>query len=182
MALGILFAAFLWGFAEASFFFVVPDLYLSFLATAKDRRLGLKGALAALLGALAGGAVIYLWASASPALAAAFIEAVPAISPEMLQEVTRDLSERGLSSLFLGAMTGVPYKVYALQAAGLSLPLESFLLVTLPARLFRWLPVIFLTRYICAAIAGRWSLGAARAALGCFWLLFYAAFFTTMPG
>jgi len=56
-------AAFVWGLAEATFFFVIPDVFLSFVALLDWPRTS-KHILAAIAGALLGGALLFHWASA----------------------------------------------------------------------------------------------------------------------
>jgi hypothetical protein len=41
--------------------------------------------------------------------------------------------------MFFGAVGGKPYKVYAVQAAATGVPFSTFLLFSIPARLFRFL-------------------------------------------
>jgi membrane protein DedA with SNARE-associated domain len=50
----------------------------------------------------------------------------------------------GLHALVAGPLQGIPYKVYAAQAGSLGFPLLPFLLITIPARLERILPVALL--------------------------------------
>src|SRR4051812_20323932 len=47
-----------WGFAEATFFFVVPDVWIGLL-TLFSWRAGLRAVYSAVMGALTGGAVMY---------------------------------------------------------------------------------------------------------------------------
>jgi hypothetical protein len=50
----------LWGLAEATLFFIVPDVWLS-LAGRQQLKSGLQACLWALAGPLAGGALVYVW-------------------------------------------------------------------------------------------------------------------------
>jgi hypothetical protein len=67
MIRGPLLAA-LWGFAEGTFFFVVPDVLFTRTTLVSAKRGWLQFA-AAIIGATMAGLVIYLWASHSPAQA-----------------------------------------------------------------------------------------------------------------
>lgn len=53
----------LWGIAEATVFFIVPDVWISFVAARRDWKAGVLAACLACTGALIGGAIMYLWAS-----------------------------------------------------------------------------------------------------------------------
>src|SRR5258706_1708194 len=60
LGMPIILASFVWGLAESSFFFFVPDVGLTFLAL-RNYRAALRATLAALAGALIGGALMYAW-------------------------------------------------------------------------------------------------------------------------
>ena len=175
------FIGFAWSLAEATFFFIVPDVFLSYLAIGKSRPFPLSAMAFALAGALAGGAVMYVWASHDPVNSRAFVEQLPGIDAEMIAAAGNDFSNRGLLGLVAGGFTGVPYKVFAVEAAQLSMPLSVFLAMSVPARLLRWCLVVFIAHKVCKAIVHRWSLKAARTALLAFWAIFYVAFFSVMP-
>ncbi len=51
-----------WGFAEATLFFIVPDVIVTFLAFRYGFRRGWIAAAWAAFGAVIGGIVIYVWA------------------------------------------------------------------------------------------------------------------------
>lgn len=134
------FIGLLWGFAEATLFFIVPDLYLGFVALFNWRR-GLRALMWSIVGALLGGAVMYALASENSHAASQLVLRVPLIGPDMLQTVSDQLSSQGLFSLLSGLFAGIPYKIYAIQAGSQNLPILGFLLMTIPARLARILPV-----------------------------------------
>jgi membrane protein YqaA with SNARE-associated domain len=146
-ALGV---AFLWGLAEATFFFIVPDVYLGLVALLHWRR-GLWATAAAVAGALAGGALMFSLAAANPGALEQFLLRIPGISAPMVQAVAEQIGASGLWALVSGPLGGVPYKIYAVQAGTQHLSLPLFLLVTIPARLERLLPVS-----LAAGLAGVW--------------------------
>src|SRR4029079_3151630 len=74
-----LWVAFAWGIAEASFFFIVPDLLLTLIAC-RAFKPALKATLAALSGALVGGVAMYAFGMRAPDEARAFLDYVPAIN------------------------------------------------------------------------------------------------------
>ena len=57
--------AFAWGLAEAICFFIVPDVLLTLIAM-RSLRSAMKATMAALAGALVGGALVVVFAHASP--------------------------------------------------------------------------------------------------------------------
>ena len=132
---GIL-AAFLWGLAEATFFFVIPDVLLSFVAILDWPRTW-KHVLAAIAGALLGGALLFHWASVDSAGARAAVSHVPFIRERMFREVSGGFRHEGWLSILLGSFSGIPYKLYAVEAPEFTSPLE-FLLATPPARAVRF--------------------------------------------
>ncbi len=171
--------AFLWGLAEATLFFIVPDVLLSLLAL-KDRRRAWIASGYAVAGALIGGALMYRWAALDAVHVRSLLVALPAISPDLLEQVRQQLDSLGYASLFVGAFSGVPYKIYATEAGAAALPLASFLLVTIPARTLRFLLVAALVDWI----ARHWTAGLRHITrvllmLTC-WVLFYGWYFSVM--
>lgn len=168
-------AAFLWGLAEATLFFIVPDVLLSAAALSR-----LRAALVACAwttaGALAGGVLMYAWGAAAPTLAGAVLDRVPAISPAMQAEVYRDMALHGQLALFLGPLTGTPYKLYAVAAGQLQLAPATFLLVSVPARALRFLLVSLLAYTVSRRLPARWRLPVLAAC----WLVFYLGYFAHM--
>jgi len=73
----------LWGFAEATLFFIVPDVWLTVIAVWSPRKAAMA-CLFALLGALAGGALMYGWGYMAPGMALTTLERIPGIHPDML--------------------------------------------------------------------------------------------------
>ena len=96
---------------------------------------------------------MYLWGSQDPQTALRVVESVPAISTEMVGRVREQLSTQGVVALMLGPLSGTPYKLYAVQAAGAGTSIGLFLLVSAPARLTRFLLVTFVSNY---ALKGVW--------------------------
>jgi len=131
--------AILWGLAEATLFFVVPDVLLSFVA-AYDARRALRHVLSALAGALIGGAAMFAWAAASPDAARAAVEKVPYVCPAMWTRVEQELRSDGALALFRGPIAGVPYKLYAVRAPA-HVSFAAFLLMSIPARGARFILV-----------------------------------------
>ncbi len=99
-----------WGFAEAVFLPIVPDVALGLLALVVPRRLpALFGAV--VVGALAGSAVMYSLSLAAPDAVAAALLALPAIPQSMLTNAQAAVADGGLLSMTLQP-PGTPLKVY----------------------------------------------------------------------
>jgi membrane protein YqaA with SNARE-associated domain len=129
---------FVWGFAEATLFFVIPDVIIAWAALS-DWRSGLRMLLAAISGALAGGLILYAVAATRPEAALAAVEAVPFVHQAMIARVADDYRREGSRAILFGPGHGIPYKVYAALAPPVVDPL-SFALLSIPARLERFLP------------------------------------------
>ena len=80
--------AFAWGLAEATFFFIVPDVLLTLIAC-RVLKPALKATTFALMGALVGGALMYAIGRRDPVNARAFLDQIPAISPALISRVVR---------------------------------------------------------------------------------------------
>lgn len=132
--------AFTWGAAEASFFFLVPDIFLSWVAMKAPRRVWVHLA-SAVLGALLAGWLMFTGASRST-LAREFVAAVPRVSAAMFDQADDDLRRHGALGTINGPARGVPYKVYAVQAPSHGISAGAFLAASVPARLWRMLATV----------------------------------------
>jgi alpha-beta hydrolase superfamily lysophospholipase len=174
-------AAFVWGVAEATLFFVVPDVLLSYIGLKRGVTAAARASVLAAIGAGVGGAVMYLWSTTDPAAARAAVLAVPAISEAMAARAADAMADNWFTATLLGPLSSTPFKLYAVLAphAGASVP--AFALASVLARLPRFLIVSIGVALIGRALS-RW-LSARRLfwlLIGA-WLLFYAAFFALMP-
>jgi len=169
--------AFLWGFAEGTLFFILPDVPLSFVALFRPRR-ALVHMVAIVAGAVLGGAVMYTWSTHTPGARAA-VAHVPAVSSAMFERAERDFKQYGIWGVSLGPVRGIPYKVYAVEAPAYS-ALGPFLLVTIPARLWR-LVVVWLGFAGTGALLRKLGrAGLAPALHAVFWIVSYAIYWTTV--
>jgi membrane protein YqaA with SNARE-associated domain len=141
---------FLWGFAEGTAFFIVPDVYLGLVALFNWQR-GLRAMLAAIIGAMAGGSLMYNLAMNDLPAINLFLDQIPLINAEMVADIANKMQTDGLITMINGPLRGVPYKIYAVQAGGQSLPYLIFLFMTILARIERLLPVTLLAGGI-----GKW--------------------------
>lgn len=130
-----------WGFAEATFFFVVPDVWTSWTALRKPKR-AMATTVSALGGALVGGTLTYMWGRRKPPQATrSELSKIPAITDRMVTDVEREVEEKGNASVMRGPTRGVPYKIYARTAGVQGKSLLSFLAWSVPGRLLRFLAV-----------------------------------------
>jgi membrane protein YqaA with SNARE-associated domain len=173
--------AFVWGLAEATCFFIVPDVLCSRLVLRQPRQ-GFTACFTSLAGALVGGALLY-FLGRDPARSAVLLAAMdwlPGISPELGEQARQGLASQGPGTLFLGALNGIPYKLYAIQAASTGLGFVTFMLTSIGARLARFLAVTGLAWLIGAKILPNLSVAAKLHIHFAFWGLFYFAYFGMM--
>lgn len=170
-----------WGFAEATVFFVVPDVWISRLALS-SRRAALRACAAALPGAIAGGLLLYALAPRhAPALLALF-DRLPAIGPGLVERVQAQLRDLGGAGLVLGGFSGAPYKLYAVQAPAAGLGWAAFAACSVVARGARFLAVALLAHGAARRLAPRLGAAGLRRAWLAAWVAFYAGYWTLMPG
>ncbi len=171
-----------WGLAEAILLFIVADVPISAIAVRHGLRGGIIASLYAALGASAGGALAYAWASIDPAGAAHAMLALPAIDAPMLILAISDFHARGYQAVLGGSFSGVPFKLYALAAAADEEPLLRFAAMTPLLRLPRFL-LVTLVSASASRLLARWiGMPGRLVTLGLLWLVFYAFYFSAMPG
>lgn len=178
--MGLKAGAFLWGLAEATLFFIVPDVLLSAVAL-RDRALALRLCAYALCGAICGGLVMYLWGRQDAEQAVDALGRVPAISEAMLARVGAELEQLGSLATFLGPLTGTPYKIYATLSPQADVSLATFVLISIPARVIRFALVAAITSWIAGSLLRGWSYRARLCLLLALWTAFYAGYFLVMP-
>ena len=161
--------AFAWGVAEGSFFFLVPDLLIT-LAALFSARSSLRHLAAAVAGSLVAGLFLFGWAERDPEAAANAVGRVPFVSRAMFETVARDFGELGVWAMCKGPLSGIPYKVYAVEAAG-RVALAPFLLVT-------WVLFAVAGRLIKPGHPGRAAVAMAGYAL--YWAGVYAYYWTAV--
>ena len=168
-----------WGFAEATFFFIVPDVLLSWYAIQSCKK-GMLGCVFAVLGALLGGALVWWWGQGDVGAARDFLDQIPAIDDALLAKVQSQIEESGLLALFIGPFQGTPYKIYVLEAASMGYGLAILMLVSIPSRFVRFLLVALVVGFIGQLFQKRYTLRTIRIAhLSC-WAVFYAWYFWVM--
>jgi len=172
--------AFAWGLGEAIVFFVIPDVLVT-RAALTSLRFGMATVAYALAGSLLGGALSYLWGASDLAGARHVLDALPAISIDMLDRAQQALAIDGMCAALLGSFTGVPYKVFAIHAAGAGIALPEFLLASIPVRATRFVLLAIVTRVLVRRVVPTWSEQRLRLAWALAWFVNYAIYWTIMP-
>ncbi len=170
--------AFAWGILEATVFFIVPDVLLTWIGMRRVKS-ALAAALAATAGAMLGGIVMYEAGQHDSDAAHTLLRSVPGIDSRLVADVRVELDAHGYTALLRGLARGRPYKIYAVESGASSAGLATFLVVSAFARTLRFVASVLLARAVTRACA-RWTrhrpwLEVAAWAL--FWLGFYAFYF-----
>ncbi|MBV9572065.1 MAG: hypothetical protein JO056_12570 [Alphaproteobacteria bacterium] len=171
--------AFLWGAAEATFFFIVPDVLLTLAALRFGwKRALMLSAVAALAAALAG-LFMWRWGHDDIATAQFVLLLVPAVGPDLLQRAAHEMSAGWPLHLITGGVTGLPYKLYAAEAGALDIEMFSFAIVSFAARFLRFAITVSLaaggSRIADAIGHPRWIYAGWAMA----WIAVYALYFTS---
>lgn len=177
--------ALLWGLAEATVFFIVPDVLISRVA-AKSLARAWWACLFATVGAVVGGVGMYAWANASPATARRVVDGVPFVPERTFASVETDLEGAGVLGVFRGPLLGRPYKVYAILAPR-HVGAMPFTLTSIPARAARFVILALIgaafglalrrwtrapDRWIVVVHAGLWTI---------FYLFYWSRQLDTLP-
>lgn len=175
------FAGFTWGLAEGLFFFIVPDVYISF-ATLFSRRAGAVAWLGSIAGSVAAVTALYPLIASGAVDYPAFLARIPGISARMLGEVREAIALGGLPWTPFLAASGVPLKVYAAMAFSQGADLAPVLLWTGFARIVRIAPGFAVAAGVRTvlhrAIDRRPLIWCAL--LAAFWAAFYVNYFLRM--
>jgi membrane protein YqaA with SNARE-associated domain len=172
-------AAFVWGLAEATFFFLVPDVILTWIAVTSRATLR-PSILCATAGALVGGVFMYHAGAYLPTETMVFLDAVPAISLELIAACASNLERHSFFALFFGAFSGQPYKIYAALAGSEQLPLSGFMFWSIPARAVRFTLVSLVAAALFGRLASAFGVQLATRALLGGWFIFYCWYFVAM--
>ena len=164
-----------WGLIEASVFFIVPDILLTYLALKDPRR-----ATKACLWALVGGTAMFSWGNYDLKGAERFLTEIPAIDKQLLQKVEGQIENDGVKATFYGPITGRPYKIYAVYAGAKDISFPSFLLVSIPARLLRFILLTWITWWVANKLLTKLQTRQKAFVLTAVWIAFYSWYFATM--
>lgn len=169
--------AFVWGFAEATFFFIVPDLLLTASVVAFGFAYAFRFAVFAAIGAVIGGLAMYWWGAHDIAAALGLLRSVPLIADDLLGRVAAEMNAAYWPvNLSLGALTGAPFKIYAVEAGNLGIHPAVFAAVGFGARLLRFGFAIALTA-LGISLARRLGLGRlVPVGLAAVWITIYGIY------
>lgn len=170
-------AAFAWGVAEGTLFFVVPDVLLTWIAL-RDRRRALDACVAATAGAVFAGLGMAVLGHAHPHAMHAWLERVPAVNAHLIDQARAALHRHGGQALIEGAFTGVPYKLFAGQALGAGLSLPVLLIWTVPARLSRFVLLTLVANTVARWLRPRTHHGVVVAVWALAWTVNYALYWS----
>ena len=159
---------------------MIPDVLVT-RAALTSLRFGLLTVAYALAGSLLGGALSYVWGASDLAGARHVLDALPAISIDMLDRARQALATDGMFVALLGSFTGVPYKVYAIHAASTGIALPEFLLDSVPVRGIRFVLLAFVTRALVRGVVPAWTQQRLRRAWALAWIVNYSIYWTIMP-
>ncbi|MDX1501531.1 MAG: hypothetical protein R3325_04145 [Thermoanaerobaculia bacterium] len=173
--------ALVWGFAEATLFFVVPDVLLSFYA-ARDRRSALRACFWAFAGAVTGGVVLWTLGRVEPAAVERVLRGVPQVDAAAIARVHGEIERLGPTAVALGPLSATPYKIYAAAAGASGVALGWLLLASVPARLGRFLLVTAVAGWLFAGPLARLSPGRRALLLTGFWIAVYALLWALVWG
>lgn len=171
--------ALVWGVAEGSFFFIIPDLIVSLTALFSLKK-SLQQMGLVVLGSILAGVVLFQWSTLDYPTAHNAVSHVPFVRDTMFIKTQHDYSTLGVNALFKGPTQGIPYKIYAIEAPPYcSLPL--FLLASIPARLER-----LVLSWMVFALLGfgfrKWRLPVWSAFTfhGCYWVIVYICYWSAI--
>ncbi|MCP8616288.1 hypothetical protein [Salirhabdus salicampi] len=174
--MGVMITGFLWGFSEATLFFIIPDVLITLIAL-KSFTKSLKLSILVTIGAVIGGSIMYITGVEHSGRLLEVLETVPAVDVQMIHNVQRDTEDNGLLDMLLGPTKGIPYKLFAAQAYHAGVPYYLFFLVSIPARIGRFMITAFIASFFANFIfksvpykikVSVWSLT---------WIIIYAIYF-----
>lgn len=139
---------FLWGFLEATIFFIVPDVYLTGVVLKANNKKTFEVFLYCLFGAALGGALVYYFACIYSSQTLSWLGWIPGISGKLIQDVRLSIASQGLLTMFQGMFQGVPYKLFAAAWGEKGGNFLSFILLSVLARGSRFLVSMLATVFL----------------------------------
>lgn len=168
-----------WSAAEAAIFFIVADVPISWIAVKRGTKAAVLAALVAALASVIGTLILWWWSSREPAIATATMALLPGIDGNTLA-VAGDIYDEGLLAVLAASFQGIPFKLFALEAA--NGPDIAFLLLAPLLRLPRFLAVALFAGTISGLLEKRMATRQRLWLLAALWIAFYAFYFSAMPG
>ncbi len=168
--------ALLWGMLDSTFFFIAPELLLTFLALSSLRR-SLVAICLAIIGVALGGIFLTLWAAHFPEAARSTIGAIPGSDLHMIERATELLENKRVWIPVLSVFFGIPTKIYFAAAGVSNFGVGPILGLILPSVLVRYLIVTFIVYWLSSHILSKWPWAHKVVLFGVIWVIFYIAFF-----
>ncbi len=166
---------FIWGFAEATLFFIVPDVLISMVAIQGIRE-GLLACLYALGGAITGGVIMYYWGRADVEAVNKLMDRIPAIRWKDIQQVQSGLHKSGIFAVLLGPLLGIPYKIYAANSHSV-MSVIAFMLISIPARVVRFILIALLASQLSNSLLAGLSYENKMLVIIGLWVVAYGIYF-----
>ena len=167
-----------WSAAEAAIFFIVADVPISWIAVRSGTRAAILVAIVAALASVAGTLAVLFWAQHDPSGAASAMAALPGVDPALIREAA-DSYRHGFAAVLAGSFSGIPFKLFALEAAQRGGIL--FLLLAPLLRLPRFLAVALFSGTISRWLSRWMDVRSRLLLLTAVWIAFYAWYFSVMP-
>ena len=150
------------------------------IAGREKLRSGLIACFYSLIGALIGGLVLFFWSSTDQVTARHLLEGIPGINSGMINDVNQEIIDQGLVAILFGPLSGTPYKIYAVQAAGLGANIWMFMFISIFARLIRFILVTTVCHYVLKLINVMVDKKYNLKILIIGWIIFYVFYFSVM--
>lgn len=164
----------LWGYAEATRFWLIPDILLGWITLNRPRSL-VASVVAATVGAVIGGVRMHRHAHEKHAR----LTEIPGINGALLADAHERFASRNWVAVVRAPLDGIPYKVYATESGLADKPQGELIAWTLVARLWR-----FILSAAAAALIGRVFSRSVRRSEGLwlagsvgFWVFVYVRYF-----
>lgn len=172
--------AFIWGLLEATLFFIIPDVLLTFIAI-HGFSVGLYASLLALAGALLGGTIMYVYAKHDFSRAYLLIGKVPSVGEKMLDDVEQSVTSKGIVAMITGPIRGIPYKIFAIYAPKVHIRYMSFLLASIPARFTRFFLTSVIAWLLANVLFDALPMWMKYCVWGIVWIIVYTIYFSIHP-
>jgi membrane protein YqaA with SNARE-associated domain len=167
----------LWGYAEATRFWLIPDILLGWITLNRPRSM-VTSVIAATVGAVIGGVRMHKSAREEHAR----LTEIPGINDALLLDAHERFASRGWVAVVRAPLDGIPYKVYATESGLAGKPVPELVSWTLLARLWR-----FILSAAAAALIGRVFSRSVRRSEGLwlagtlgFWVFVYVRYFARL--
>lgn len=169
--------SFLWALFEATFFFIIPDVWLSFNSVDSLKK-GFKNMMFAIIGALFGGTLMFILGSYNITSVNNMLINIPLIDANIINQVNDSIQSDGLLAIFMGPLKGIPYKIYASYSGALALNYLMFMLISIFARGIRFSISIIITNLLSRTLLIQLTLINKRIIITILWLLIYIMYFS----